>query len=292
MPTRRAVAPDPGHAGSEANPAFDPALQREGVVCATCHVRDISASAPRPAGARVFASPRGQLPHNGATIRERTSAPSSRPPAISFGPRARLNGKPLEHLRGVADEARPRAVGWPARAVTMPDRAPPVARDPRSGDGEVGRAGLSLALEPRPVRAGTAPTGDGDGGERDVGHYFPTYVTPGGGSGRPPRPTASRSRRRNREGIIGPPGSARSVAARSQTRESARGTLRAALRPRARGPPGLTLRARSPVVSGPLLHGFFATLLETGRAPAEARYGTPWRRRVAHPSRSLRATCH
>ncbi len=50
------------------NPAFDPGLERQGLVCAACHVRRWERfGPPRPDGTLESAGPRVSLPHHGAT---------------------------------------------------------------------------------------------------------------------------------------------------------------------------------------------------------------------------------
>ena len=258
-------------AGLEANPAFDPALQREGVVCATCHVRGHQRFGPPPRpGAQGLRVPRGQLPHNGATYTGAYERAEFCAACHQFGPSGpRLNGKPLENTYEEWRTSPAARRGLACQSCHMPDRR---HRWRGIHDPEMVKSGVRVSLTLDRARYGP--------GQRlratvtvasvNVGHYFPTYVTPRvvvravllGADGQPIAAT-------EQEGIIGrqvPLDLSREIA---DTRIPPGG--RFVLRyDRGLEGPGLTLRVTVTVYPDHFYTGFFATLLETGAGAGEA----------------------
>ena len=258
-------------AGLIANPAFDPALQREGVVCATCHVRGHQRFGPPPRpdaqGRRV---PRAQLPHNGATYTGAYERAEFCAACHQFGPRGpSLNGKPLENTyeewRGSPAARR----GLTCQSCHMPDRR---HRWRGVHDPEMVKSGVrvTLGLDRPRYRPGQRLRATVTVASVNVGHYFPTYVTPQvvvravlvGTDGQPIPSTVQ-------EGIIGrqvPLDLSREIA---DTRIPPGG--RFVLRyERELDEPGLGLRVTVTVYPDHFYTGFFAALLETGPGAGEA----------------------
>ena len=258
-------------AGLIANPAFDPALQREGVVCATCHVRGHQRFGPPPRpdaqGRRV---PRAQLPHNGATYTGAYERAEFCAACHQFGPSGpSLNGKPLENTyeewRGSPAARR----GLTCQSCHMPDRR---HRWRGVHDPEMVKSGVrvTLGLDRPRYRPGQRLRATVTVASVNVGHYFPTYVTPQvviravlvGTDGQPIPSTVQ-------EGIIGrqvPLDLSREIA---DTRIPPGG--RFVLRyERELDQPGLGLRVTVTVYPDHFYTGFFAALLETGPGGGEA----------------------
>jgi len=258
-------------AGLTANPAFDPALQREGVVCATCHVRGHQRFGPPPRpdaqGRRV---PRAQLPHNGATYTGAYERAEFCAACHQFGPSGpSLNGKPLENTyeewRGSPAARR----GLTCQSCHMPDRR---HRWRGVHDPEMVKSGVrvTLGLDRPRYRPGQRLRATVTVASVNVGHYFPTYVTPQvvvravlvGTDGQPIPSTVQ-------EGIIGrqvPLDLSREIA---DTRIPPGG--RFVLRyERELDEPGLGLRVTVTVYPDHFYTGFFAALLETGPGAGEA----------------------
>jgi hypothetical protein len=258
-------------AGLTANPAFDPALQREGVVCATCHVRGHQRFGPPPRpdaqGRRV---PRAQLPHNGATYTGAYERAEFCAACHQFGPSGpSLNGKPLENTyeewRGSPAARR----GLTCQSCHMPDRR---HRWRGVHDPEMVKSGVrvTLGLDRPRYRPGQRLRATVTVASVNVGHYFPTYVTPQvvvravlvGTDGQPIPSTVQ-------EGIIGrqvPLDLSREIA---DTRIPPGG--RFVLRyERELDEPGLGLRVTVTVYPDHFYTGFFAALLETGPGGGEA----------------------
>ncbi len=155
------------------NPAHEPGLEMDGVVCAACHVRGWKRYGPPRRDGTVAPSPPG-TPHDGAIRRAEFEEGRFCAVCHQFEEPA-PNGKPLENTVREWE-----ASGYAERGVTcqtchMPDRRHlwRGIHDPamtRSGvtpqwrvEGRSGDAGFR-------VRLGLTNTG--------TGHFFPTYVTP------------------------------------------------------------------------------------------------------------------
>ena len=161
------------------DPAFDPALQTRGIVCAACHVRAHERfGPPRRDGSLASAAPRETLPHNGVT----------RTPAFLASAFCRgchqftsdgfaLNGKLLENTYAEWKASRFAREGVQCQDCHMPDR-----RHLWRGihDADMVRSGLTItarAASPR-VRPGQTVSAALVVENTRVGHAFPTYVTP------------------------------------------------------------------------------------------------------------------
>ncbi|HEY7437074.1 MAG TPA: multiheme c-type cytochrome [Methylomirabilota bacterium] len=254
-----------------ANPAFDPALQREGVVCATCHVRGHQRFGPPPrTGAQGRRVPRAQLPHNGATYTGAYERAEFCAACHQFGPTGpSLNGKPLENTYEEWRTSPAARRGLACQDCHMPDRR---HRWRGIHDPEMVKSGVrvSLALDRARYRPGQRLRATVTVASVNVGHYFPTYVTPQvvvravllGTDGQPIAATAQ-------EGIIGrqaPLDLSREIA---DTRIPPGG--RFVLRyDRGLERPGLALRVTVTVYPDHFYTGFFAALLETGGGAGEA----------------------
>jgi hypothetical protein len=161
------------------SPAFDAGLQREGVVCAACHVRRHERfGPPRRRGGGAETRPRSTLPHNGVT---RTSAYLRSEFCSSchqFGPEGfALNGKLLENTYEEWRKSPAASQGLQCQDCHMPDR-----RHLWRGihDPEMVRSGVDITLTTD--RSRYAPGQDVRASltirSTRVGHHFPTYVTP------------------------------------------------------------------------------------------------------------------
>ncbi|MGH7551281.1 MAG: multiheme c-type cytochrome [Gemmatimonadota bacterium] len=167
----RRVAPDSGEWVE--NPVHDPGLERQGVVCAACHVRDWRRYGPPRRDGSVAPAPPG-TPHEGAI--RRTEFESSRFCAVchQFEEPA-PNGKPLENTVREWEAREFARRGVTCQSCHMPDRSHlwRGIHDPG-----MTRSGVTpeWRVEGRPENASfhvwLALTNTG------TGHHFPTYVTP------------------------------------------------------------------------------------------------------------------
>ncbi len=161
------------------NPAFDAALQSEGLVCASCHVRGNQRfGPPRRDGSTAATGPRKGLPHNGVTrtpafLRSEFCGSCHQFTADGFA----LNGKLLENTLEEWRASPAARQGLQCQDCHMPDRQ---HRWRGIHDPEMVKSGVQITLtteRPRyrpgdEVRATLSIT------SIRVGHYFPTYVTP------------------------------------------------------------------------------------------------------------------
>ena len=260
-----------GPAGLEANPAFDAELQREGIVCASCHVRQHQRYGPPPRpDAQGRGLPRGQLPHNGATYTSAYLRAEFCAACHQFGPGgASLNGKPLENTYEewrTSDAARR---GLQCQDCHMPDRR---HRWRGIHDAEMVKSGVrvSLAVDRTRYRPGQRLRATVTVASVRVGHYFPTYITPlvvvraflVDPAGQP----IADSTQEGRIGRQVPLDLSREIA---DTRIPPGG--RFVLRyDRALDRPGLTLRVTVTVYPDHFYTGFFEALLATGAGAGEA----------------------
>ena len=260
-----------GADGLTPNPAFDPALQREGIVCASCHVRQHQRFGPPPRpealGARV---PRAQLPHNGATYVTAYLRAEFCAACHQFGPNGpSLNGKPLENTYAEWRTSPAARRGLQCQDCHMPDRR---HRWRGIHDPEMVKSGVkvNVSLEGTRHRPGQRVRATVTIASIKVGHYFPTYVTPQvvvravlvGSDGAAVPDTLA-------EGVIGrqvPLDLSREIAD-TRIPPGGRFILRYD-RPLDR--PGLMLRVTVTVYPDHFYTGFFAALLETGAGDGEA----------------------
>jgi hypothetical protein len=160
-------------------PAFDPALHREGLVCAACHVRGHERFGPPPRDGSVDQrADRSRLPHGGVRRVRAFLRSEFCSPCHQFAPDGlALNGKLLENTYEEWKTSPAARQGLQCQDCHMPDR-----RHLWRGihDPDMVRAGVDIALAPdrsryavgdevRVVLTITASR---------VGHFFPTYVTP------------------------------------------------------------------------------------------------------------------
>ena len=162
----------PHDAGLEPNADFDPALRAAGIVCASCHVR---------AHRRLGPPRRGELParvepvaHGGFEEREEYLQSRFCAECHQFFDDAGVNGKPLENTFAEWRQSPQAAAGRHCQDCHMPDRAHlwRGIHDP-----EIVRAAVDVALVPRDVSGHTLQA-DLVVANRDVGHAFPSYITP------------------------------------------------------------------------------------------------------------------
>ena len=161
------------------NPAFDPALRARGLVCAGCHVRAHERfGPPRRDGSLASAAPRASLPHGGVT----------RTPAFLAAEFCRgchqftkngfaLNGTLLENTYEEWKASRFAREGVQCQDCHMPDR-----RHLWRGIHDPGMVRSGLAITARLDGAGVQRGGTVRATltmtSTNVGHAFPTYVTP------------------------------------------------------------------------------------------------------------------
>ena len=260
-----------GAAGLEANPGFDASLQRQGVVCATCHVRQHQRFGPPPrAGSPKPGAPRAALPHNGATYVSAYLRAEFCAACHQFGPSGlHLNGKPLENTYAEWRDSPAARRGLQCQDCHMPDRR---HRWRGIHDPDMVKSGVrvSLALDRPRYRAGQPLRATVTVASVRVGHYFPTYVTPQvvvrallvGPDGSPVEGTTE-------ERVIGrqvPLDLSREIAD-TRIPPGGRFALRYG-RPLDRA--GLTLRVTVTVYPDHFYTAFFAALLETGAGDGEA----------------------
>ncbi len=161
------------HDASEAvNPGHDPGLREQGIVCAACHVR----------AHRRFGPPRrpelpplaDALPHGGFEARSEFGESRFCAECHQFFDDPGVNGKPVENTYREWLASPQAAAGRSCQSCHMPDRAHlwRGIHDP-----EMVRAAVEVEL------GGLATAEDRLGAElslhsREIGHAFPTYVTP------------------------------------------------------------------------------------------------------------------
>jgi len=256
--------------GLDPNPAFDRALQRQGVVCASCHVRQHQRFGPPPRA--TTAAPgvaREQAPHNGATHVSAYLHAEFCATCHQFGPSGpSLNGTPLENTYEEWRASSAAKSGLQCQDCHMPDRR---HRWRGIHDPDMVESGVQvgLSLDRRAYRPGQRVAAIVTVSSVRVGHYFPTYVTPQvvvraqlfGADGTPVPGSLD-------EGIIGrqvPLDLSREIAD-TRIPPGGRFVLRYA---RALDRPGLKLRVTVTVYPDHFYTGFFAALLETGAGAGE-----------------------
>lgn len=161
------------------NPSFDQKLQRKGLICAACHVRNHERfGPPKRDGTLVSALPREQLPHNGVTRTPAFLRAEFCKECHQFSEDGyALNGKLLENTYNEWKVSPYAKAGIQCQDCHMPDRQHlwRGIHDP-----EMVRQGVTIQLKTsksrytvgETIRATLTVESTG------VGHYFPTYVTP------------------------------------------------------------------------------------------------------------------
>lgn len=155
------------------NPDFDPELERNGVVCAACHVRQWQPHGPPRRDGSTTPAPPG-TPHNGA-IRDAAFESSRFCGVCHQFEQPAPNGKPLENTVREWQTTKYAREGTSCQTCHMPDRK------------HVWRG----IHDPEMTRSGVTPEWvvEGHPGDDDfevritltnsgTGHHFPTYVTP------------------------------------------------------------------------------------------------------------------
>jgi hypothetical protein len=260
--------------GFRPNPAFQPDLLPQGLVCAGCHVRGHDRfGPPKRDGSLTSAVPREELPHRGATRTPAFAASEFCRGCHQFGPDGfALNGKLLEDTYNEWRASRFAREGVSCQSCHMPDR-----RHLWRGihDPEMVRRGLDVratldAVPSRPSRTATVRLVVRNTG---VGHAFPTYVTPR---------VVLRAELLEATGALVPGGRREHVIAREVTLDLSREVFDTRLRPGeaatlvARFPadrPGLRARLSVLVEPDAFYARFFQALLEqgAGRGTSEIR---------------------
>ncbi len=162
----------PFDASGGANPGFDAELRAQGIVCAACHRRAHRTFGP-PRRAELPA-PAADPPHAGFEARPEFQQSRFCAPCHQFFDEPGVAGKPLENTWQEWRESPQAAAGRTCQSCHMPDRAHlwRGIHDP-----ETVRSAVDVELvvhEPgaTPLHATLVLR------NRDVGHRFPTYVTP------------------------------------------------------------------------------------------------------------------
>jgi len=161
------------------NPAHDPSLRPQGVVCASCHLRGRQRfGPPRRDGSLVSAVPRARLPHRGVTRTPAFLSSEFCRDCHQFKPDGfAVNGKLLQNTYEEWKASPFAREGTQCQDCHMPDR-----RHLWRGihDEAMVRSGLEITLEPDApaLAAGGDFTVTLAVRNARVGHAFPTYVTP------------------------------------------------------------------------------------------------------------------
>ncbi len=168
-----------GTGGLTPNPAFDPSLRQQGVVCAGCHVRGHKRFGPPPRPGSALVGPAGATPpHDGATYTTAYLRSDFCSSCHQFGARGlSLNGKPLENTYAEWRASPAARQGLQCQDCHMPDR-----RHHWRGihDPDMVKSGIKIGLrtDRGRYRPGEALQARLTIASVNVGHYFPTYVTP------------------------------------------------------------------------------------------------------------------
>jgi hypothetical protein len=165
--------------GFLANARFDRTLQRQGLTCAGCHVRQHERFGPTyREGSAAASVPREKLPHRGATTTPAFQRAEFCRSCHQFDEDGyALNGKLLENTYNEWKESPYAKAGMQCQNCHLPDR-----RHLWRGihDPEQVRHGLTIKLTTSKKRYSPGETADAilTIENSGVGHYFPTYVTP------------------------------------------------------------------------------------------------------------------
>ncbi len=151
---------------------YDPTLREQGLVCAGCHVRAHQRYGPprRPELAPIA----GALPHGGFTPRPEFEQSRFCATCHQFFDDPGVNGKPIENTWREWKQSRFAREGRTCQSCHMPDRAHTWRgiHDP-----ETVRAAVDVEFRPLDL-VGPELSASLTLASREVGHAFPTYVTP------------------------------------------------------------------------------------------------------------------
>jgi hypothetical protein len=162
----------PFDAALQTNASFDAGLRAQGIVCASCHVRARRTFGP-PRRADLPPAPE-PIPHGGFEVRTEFQESRFCAECHQFFDDVGVNGKPIENTF-VEWRASPQAAeGRTCQSCHMPDRAHlwRGIHDPETVRGAVDVDLVPLDLSGPQLEAALLLR------NRDVGHAFPTYVTP------------------------------------------------------------------------------------------------------------------
>lgn len=155
-----------------AEPAFDPALRKHGIVCAGCHVRSHQRFGPprRPELPKLAE----ELPHAGFEARTEYTESRFCAPCHQFFDDPGINGKPIENTFAEWRASPQAAEGRSCQSCHMPDRAHlwRGIHDPEMVRSAVATELVAIDLASEILQAALVLE------SREVGHAFPTYVTP------------------------------------------------------------------------------------------------------------------
>lgn len=162
----------PRDASGEENPIYDRALREQGIVCAACHVRAHQRFGPprRPDLPPLATA----LPHGGFEARPEFTESRFCAECHQFFDDPGVNGKPIENTYAEWRDSPAAAEGRTCQSCHMPDRAHlwRGIHDP-----DMVRAAVEVELRPFATE-GAALRAELALHSRDLGHAFPTYVTP------------------------------------------------------------------------------------------------------------------
>lgn len=162
----------PERESGEAEPAYDAALRGQGIVCASCHVRaHRHFGPPRRPGLPPLAE---ALPHGGFEARTEFEESRFCAECHQFFDDEGVAGKPVQNTWAEWRASPAAAAGRSCQSCHMPDRAHTWRgiHDPEMVRAGVDVEWVSIDLAADPLRAALVLS------NRDVGHAFPTYVTP------------------------------------------------------------------------------------------------------------------
>lgn len=162
----------PYAASGAGNPGHDPALRRQGIACAACHVRAHRRfGPPRQPGLPPLAT---ALPHGGFEARPEFTESRFCAVCHQFFDDPGVNGKPIQNTYAEWRESPAAAEGRTCQSCHMPERAH-LWRGIH--DAETVRAAVEVELRARTAHADRVRA-ELELHSRGVGHALPTYVTP------------------------------------------------------------------------------------------------------------------
>ncbi|RMF93039.1 MAG: hypothetical protein D6736_02415 [Nitrospinota bacterium] len=168
-----------GEATFRPNPAFDAALQQQGLVCAACHVRKHQRfGPPRRTTPAVTGRINGNLPHGGFMAETAFTKSAFCRGCHQFGADGfALNGKLLENTYQEWQQS-----SYPDQGIACQDCHMPERRHLWRGihDPEMVKRGVTITVDVPEKRYKKGETLEAiiTVANTGVGHYFPTYVTP------------------------------------------------------------------------------------------------------------------